>query len=44
MIMELGFTFSKAKDIMMNKRNCARPNSGFQKLLEQKSLEIYHEI
>ena len=30
-------TFSKAKDIMMNKRNCARPNSGFQKLLEQKS-------
>lgn len=44
MIMELGFTFSKAKNIMMNKRNCARPNSGFQKILEQKSLDIYHEI
>ena len=37
MIMEKNYKFSEAYKIIKEKRKCAVPNSGFRKLLEQKS-------
>ena len=44
MIIEKKYKFSEAYKIMKEKRKCALPNSGFRKLLEQKSYELYKEF
>ena len=44
MIMEKNYKFSEAYKIIKEKRKCAVPNSGFRKLLEQKSYELYKEF
>ena len=44
MIMEKKYKFSEAYKIIKEKRKCAIPNSGFRKLLEQKSYELYKEF
>ena len=44
MIIEKKYKFSDAYKIVKEKRKCAVPNSGFRKLLEQKSYELYKEF
>ena len=44
MIMEKKYKFSEAYRVVKEKRKCAIPNSGFRKLLEQKSYELYKEF
>ena len=44
MIIEKKYKFSEAYKIMKEKRKCALPNSGFRKLFEQKSYDLYKEF
>ena len=44
MIIVKKYKFSDAYKIVKEKRKCAVPNSGFRKLLEQKSYELYKEF
>lgn len=44
MIIKKKYKFSEAYKIMKEKRKIALPNSGFRKLLEQKSYELYKEF
>ena len=44
MIMEKKYKFYEAYKIIKEKRKCTLPNSGFRKLLEQKSYEFHKEF